>query len=278
MSSPLCFTVEGEGAPLLLLHGFTGSAAAWEPFRKPWARFTRIAVDLLGHGGSPAPPDPGRYRIERSVADVLAVLDRVGIARTAVLGYSMGGRVALRLALAAPERVAALVLESASPGIEDARERARRARSDHELAARLERDGLEAFVDYWEGLPLFASQRRLPASERRALRRQRLRNDPRGLANSLRGLGAGEEEPVLERLPELEMPVLLVAGALDAKYCNLARRMRDALPGARIEIVPAAGHAVHLERPRLFARLVADWLDEPIVQSTTQGRELRPCQ
>lgn len=254
--------VTGEGPAVLLLHGFTGSAETWAPHRAAWEGFTAVAVDLLGHGRSDCPADPARYRVERCVEDLLAVLDRLGFGRAAVLGYSMGGRVALRLALRAPERVWALVLESASPGIEDPEERAARVRSDDALAADIERDGIEAFVARWEALPLWASQARLPAEVRERLRAQRLRNSPVGLANSLRGMGAGQEEPVLDRLDRLTLPVLLLAGALDGKYCGLAREMARRLPCARLAVVPEAGHAVHLEQPAAFQAAVRAFLQE----------------
>ncbi|MFB3052562.1 MAG: 2-succinyl-6-hydroxy-2,4-cyclohexadiene-1-carboxylate synthase [Dehalococcoidia bacterium] len=271
--------VSGEGPPLLLLHGFSGSAATWTPHLEAWQGFTAIAVELLGHGASDCPADRRRYRMERCLGDLVALLDRLpasGGRRMAVLGYSMGGRVALRLALLAPERLWALVLESASPGIEDASERAARARSDADLADDIERDGLEAFVERWQALPLFASLARLPVAVRDELRRQRLQNDPRGLVGSLRGLGAGQQEPVLARMAEIRIPVLLLTGALDDKYCALARRMAAALPRARTESVPDSGHAVHLERPQAFAGAVRGFLKECLERE--RRRERVRCQ
>lgn len=252
--------VAGEGPAVLLLHGFTGSAASWEPFLEAWQGFTLVAPDLLGHGASDCPADPGRYSMERCVEDLLDLLDRLSVGRVAVVGYSMGGRTALHLALRAPERLWALILESASPGIEDPTERAARRESDEALAATIERDGVEAFAARWESLPLFASQAQLPSAVRDELRSQRLHNSAQGLANSLRGMGAAAQEPLWDRLREVQVPALLIAGALDAKYCALARRMAQGLPRARVEIVPDAGHAVHLEQPEAFARAVRAFL------------------
>jgi pimeloyl-ACP methyl ester carboxylesterase len=159
----------GAGPPLLLLHGFTGSAATWRPLAERLAPLRRtIAVDLIGHGLSDAPADPARYSMEHCLADLLALLDALGLARAAVLGYSLGGRVALQLVAAAPERVSALVLESASPGLASAAERAARAAADDALSTAIERDGLAAFVAGWEQLPLWASQAALPAELRAA--------------------------------------------------------------------------------------------------------------
>lgn len=267
--------VRGRGPALLLLHGFTGSAATWTPHLDAWRGFTTVAVDLLGHGASDSPADPQRYRMERCLEDLVALLDRLDVRRTAVLGYSMGGRVALRLALQAPERLWALVLESASPGIEDASEREARRRNDAALAERIERAGLETFVAYWETLPLFDTQACLPSAVREALRRQRLGNDPQGLANSLRGMGAGQQEPVLGRLGEVRLPVQLITGGLDDKYCTLALRMAAALPRACLEIMPAAGHAVHLERPDAFAGITGRFLEECL--QTERRREGAQC-
>jgi 2-succinyl-6-hydroxy-2,4-cyclohexadiene-1-carboxylate synthase len=215
---------------------------------------------LIGHGRSDAPPDAERYRMKRCVSDLLAMLDALEVERADVLGYSMGGRVALHLATAAPARVGALVLESSSPGIADAAERQARVAADAALAESIQRDGIAAFVERWECLPLFASQASLPEDTRARLHAQRLRNDPLGLANSLRGMGAGQQESLWDGLASLDVPTLLIAGALDAKYCALAGEMLTLLPSARAVIVPGAGHAVHLEQPQSFAKNVLEFL------------------
>ncbi|PZN12628.1 MAG: 2-succinyl-6-hydroxy-2,4-cyclohexadiene-1-carboxylate synthase [Bacillota bacterium] len=254
----------GTGDPIVLLHGFTGSTATWEGHREALARLGPvIAVDLVGHGRSGAPEAVDRYRMERCVADLLALFDRLDLRRVRLVGYSMGGRVALHVTLAAPARVACLVLESASPGIADPAEREQRRRQDEALADRIEREGIAAFVRYWESLPLFATQQRLPAAVRKRLRAQRLANRPRGLANSLRGMGAGAQEPLWDRLPELDLPVLVVVGELDAKYCGIAQEMVRRLPRGRLAVVPGAGHAVHLERPEAFIQVVGTFLAAP---------------
>jgi 2-succinyl-6-hydroxy-2,4-cyclohexadiene-1-carboxylate synthase len=251
----------GTGPPLLLLHGFTGSSETWVPFLATLEHeYTTIAVDLIGHGRSAAPSDPRRYTLSRCVDDLCALLDYLGIACTAVLGYSLGGRASLQLALAASHRVGALILESTSAGVATASERAERVRSDEALAQYLEEQGIVAFVDYWERHPLFASQQRLPAEVRASLHAQRLRNSAQGLANSLRGMGAGAQEPLWARLHELTIPILLIAGLDDPKYTDLAFSMQAALPKAEIAIVPEAGHTVHLEQPNRFIKIVLDFL------------------
>jgi 2-succinyl-6-hydroxy-2,4-cyclohexadiene-1-carboxylate synthase len=172
--------VTGSGPPLVLLHGFTGSAASWARHIDVYAsEFTCITVDLPGHGETIAPADPARYAMERVVEDLALLCARLGFARAAWLGYSMGGRLALGVGVLAPAVVSALVLEGAAPGLSDAAERAARVASDGALAARLEREGIVPFIDFWERLPLFATQERLSDELRAGLRHQRLKNNPR---------------------------------------------------------------------------------------------------
>jgi 2-succinyl-6-hydroxy-2,4-cyclohexadiene-1-carboxylate synthase len=243
---------------LVLLHGFTGSTANWQNLLShldlPGWRI--IALDMLGHGRSDAPADPQRYSIEHSQQDIIAALCELGIkpGEAILLGYSMGGRIALYSAFSGFFR--AIILESASPGLASPAERAQRRDSDNALADRIEHNGLAAFVTYWEQLPLFASQSALPAETRANLREQRLHNRPVGLTNSLRGLGTGMQPSLHDRLQELHIPILLIAGALDTKYCAIARHMAAALPNSMLHIVNNAGHAIHLEQPTIFAALV----------------------
>ena len=253
--------VAGAGPPLVLLHGFTGSSDTWRDLAGRLAgEYLTIAPDLVGHARSEAPEAVERYAIGRAAADLVALLHALGHERAAWLGYSLGGRVALQVAADRPDAVAALLLEGASPGIADAAEREARRASDEALAERIERDGVAAFVDEWEQVPLFASQRALPAEARAAVRATRLAQRAQGLANSLRGMGAGAQAPLHERLPSIAAPALLMAGSLDAKYVKIAREMAQTLPDATISVIEGAGHAAHLERPEEFARMVGDYL------------------
>ena len=246
---------------LVLLHGFTGSAAGWGHQMDTLASYGLriIALDLLGHGQSDAPEDAKRYSIENSQKDILAVLQALGVKQghAIILGYSMGGRIALYTAFSGYFR--ALILESSSPGLTAAAERAERRASDGVLAASIEREGVPAFVERWERIPLFASQKTLPSECREALHRQRLQNNATGLAQSLRGVGTGVQPSLDAQLPTLYIPVLLIAGELDAKFTTIAKRMAHALPQSQLHILPAAGHAVHLEQPQLFTSLVRDF-------------------
>src|SRR5205085_6721705 len=173
-------------------------------------------------------------------ADVLALAP----ARFELAGYSMGGRIALSLALEAPERVARLTLVGASPGIADAGERRTRRAADEALAERIEGEGIEAFAAHWSSLPLWSGQ---PTDVAASANAERLAQSPAGLAAALRGLGTGVMEPLWERLPQLAIPVVLIVGERDAKFRAIAERMADVLPHAEVHVVPEAGHAVQLE-------------------------------
>lgn len=188
--------------------------------------------------------------VERAVAE--ATVD----GRPPVLaGYSMGGRIALHYALSAAASIRGLILESASPGMEGTEERAARRAWDAEWAAVLRREGIAAFVDRWEALPLFEGVRRLPEAERNALRQRRLAADPEGLSSALEGLGTGVLPSVREALSGLDVPTLLIVGQADEKYVRMARDMVALLPRARSVVVPRSGHVVHLEAPER-------WVDE----------------
>jgi 2-succinyl-6-hydroxy-2,4-cyclohexadiene-1-carboxylate synthase len=250
--------IEGHGPPLLLLHGFTGGACAWDSIRSVLAvDATVVALDLIGHGQSARPADPARYTFEWATRDLLGLLDALHLPTVDLLGYSMGGRVALHFALEAPDRVRSLLLESASPGIDNPAERQARAASDDALAERVLREGVPAFVAEWEQQALLALAPHVSDDVRRRQRELRLANDPIGLANSLRGMGAGRQQPLWSRLNDLaHVPVCLVVGERDSRYCAIAQRIQAAVPSASLEVVPGAGHTVHLDQPEQFARLV----------------------
>lgn len=250
----------GEGRPVVLLHGFTGSGASWDAYRDRWPAGQVIAVDLPGHGGSPPPPVETSFE---AVADaVFEVLTDHGIDRADLLGYSMGGRVALQMAVRNPGRIDRLVIESAAPGIESAADRESRRVADEALADSIERDGLEAFVDRWESIPLFASQKRLPVSVRERQRQGRLSNTASGLAAGLRVLSVGRQSPLASDLEKLDRPTLLIVGREDVKYLEIGRRLAGRMSRARLAEVDGAGHTVHLEKPDSFWGLVRDFLEE----------------
>jgi 2-succinyl-6-hydroxy-2,4-cyclohexadiene-1-carboxylate synthase len=255
--------VRGVGAPLLLLHGFTGRGSSWGAHATAFARrFRLITVDLPGHGRSGIPSDPSQASVERSADDLATILRRTQASPADVLGYSLGARIALRLAIAHPTVVRRLILESPSAGIADTAERRRRHAADAALADRLERDGIDAFVGEWERQPIFDSYAAMPPARLARIHADRLRNRPVGLAASLRGAGQGSMEPLNDRLGRVRAPTLVVAGGLDPLGQGRAAAIAAGIPGARLEILADAGHAPHLERPTRFRDLALAFLEE----------------
>lgn len=246
---------------LVLLHGFTGSAATWAPYQPIFAtNYRTIVVDLLGHGQTEAPADPARYSMEQSANDLAGLLTTMVPGPVNLLGYSMGGRLALYFAVHYPYLVQSLILESASPGLADDAAQQERIHSDEQLAVAIETEGMAAFIERWEKLPLFATQQTLPATVQSQLHEQRLQNDPQGLANSLRGMSTGRQPSLWDQLSTLSMPTLLLAGELDQKFKVIANQMATYLPKATVAIVPAAGHTIHLEQPQAFQEYVLNFL------------------
>jgi 2-succinyl-6-hydroxy-2,4-cyclohexadiene-1-carboxylate synthase len=230
---------------VVLLHGFSGTHRAWDGVvaRLDPERYLPLALDLPGHGAATDAERPITF--PGCVAHVLAASPE----RFVLCGYSQGGRVALHIALAAPERVSRLVLVSTSAGIEDAAERAERRRSDHRLADEVELAPFDDFIERWRAQPLFAGE---PSEAGRLAREDQRRNRPDALAAALRGIGAGEMEPVWDRLAELQMPVTVLVGARDEKYRALGQRMTGLLPDAQL-VLALGGHGLPLENPEAVA-------------------------
>ncbi len=261
----------GAGPPLLLIHGFTGRGSDWAPFLPALSqKTTTITVDLLGHGDSDAPPEPARHAVERQAADLAAILRRLGAAPAAVVGYSLGARVALRMAVASSGVVARLMLESPSAGIADTAERAARRDADEQLARLLDRGRIEAFVDRWEEQPLFAAEQALGDEIRGRLHAARLHNRPAGLAASLRGAGQGAMEPLHGRLSGVKAPTVVLAGVLDEAGSERARGIAAGIPGARLTILEGVGHAPHREAPDRVAEILLEFIARPAPLHATE--------
>jgi 2-succinyl-6-hydroxy-2,4-cyclohexadiene-1-carboxylate synthase len=235
---------------VVLVHGFTQTRTSWARVIDGLAAGHQVvSVDAPAHGLS------DRYRV--GLWEGARLLGEVGN-QAAYVGYSMGGRLVLHLALAAPYLVRRVVLVGATAGLDEEHQRAARRAADDVLAAGLERDGIDAFLARWLDNPLFAT---LPNDA--ADLDGRRQNTSAGLASSLRLMGTGNQEPLWDRLPSLSMPALLIAGQRDEKFTALAHRLAAAWGGpARVAIVPDSGHSVHLEQPAAFLDLVVPFLDE----------------
>lgn len=247
--------------PVILLHGFTGSAETWQALADFLSgSYFVVALDLIGHGRTDSPDVLSNYRMEEQVENLHGLFQELGLVKPVIIGYSMGGRVALSYAAAYPDDISGLILESSSPGLRTEEERKERRRSDGLLAERIEKEGIEKFVDFWQDIPLFDSQKNLNEDTRRAVREERLNQCASGLANSLRGMGTGSQPSCWDELIRLDFPVLLLTGSEDQKFENIAREMIRFLPNAVHESVAEAGHAIHVEKPRQFATMVESYL------------------
>ena len=244
---PLAAECRGAGDRFVLLHGFTQNSRCWGGFADDLAAdHELLLIDAPGHGGS-----------DTVIADLDGSARLVGEVggRATYIGYSMGGRTALHLALDRPDLVEALVVIGATAGLDTAAERSERRRADEELADRVESIGVDAFIDEWLDQPLFSS---LPESA--SSRAQRRANTATGLARSLRLCGTGTQRPLWSELDRLQMPVLVLAGEQDAKFVALGRRLASSIgPNAEFRIVPDSGHCAHLENPAATASMVREW-------------------
>jgi 2-succinyl-6-hydroxy-2,4-cyclohexadiene-1-carboxylate synthase len=255
---------EPDDPTVVLVHGFTQTRKSWAPLLP---RLTRrrhvVAVDAPGHGGS------AEHRTDL-VEGARLLGERGG--RAAYVGYSMGGRLTLHLALARPDLVERVVLVGATGGLDTEEERAQRRRADEQLAADLERDGLDAFLRRWLANPLFAT---LPADA--AAVEDRLENTVDGLADSLRRTGTGTQRPLWDDLGALVMPALFVVGERDEKFTALAHRLAAGWGAeANVEVVPDAGHACHLEQPEAFLDVVEPFLDEGAQRTSSPAASSSP--
>lgn len=237
-----------DGEPVVLLHGFTQTGRSWAPVLEQLHQFRLVLLDAPAHGRSVECP--------AGLVEAGPLLARAAPRPATWVGYSMGGRYALHVAIQEPQALRRLVLVSTTAGIDDPEERAARRRSDESLADHLLEVGVDAFLEEWLANPLFAG---LPRSE--ADRLSRTANSAVGLARSLREAGTGTQEPLWDELLRLDMPVLVVAGADDHKFVALAHRLVAAIgANASLAVVPDAGHAVHLHQPDVFAALVLGFI------------------
>jgi 2-succinyl-6-hydroxy-2,4-cyclohexadiene-1-carboxylate synthase len=234
---------------VVLLHGFGNTRRGWDLVapRIDRERYRPLALDLLGHGTAAARRP---ITFAACVADVAAQAPE----RFALCGYSLGGRIALLVALAHPERVTRLILVSTTAGIEDPAESAERRAADNDLAAFAERSTIEAFADRWLAQPMFASD---PPGAIDFARADLLRNDPAALAAVLRGIGTGAMEALWDRLGDLRIPVTVVAGERDGKFVALGQRLAAAIPHAELVVITGAGHGLPREAPGALTEAIA---------------------
>jgi len=249
--------------PIIFLHGFTGSAEDWLPFfEKLNNKCFPIAIDLPGHGKTELPNYVNHYMVGSYVDVINTVLDFFDIKKTILLGYSMGGRVALSFTVAYPEKVIALILEGATAGIENEKERETRKKNDAVLIQKLLTYGIDKFINYWMDLPFFRSLKSLNNKEYDEIIVRKKTNSSEKLANSLLGFGTGQMPPLWNKLASVKIPVLLLAGSLDTKFVRINKKMNKFIHDSTLMIIEDCGHNTHLENKEKFIILVNNFLKE----------------
>lgn len=251
--------------PVIFLHGFTGSSSEWKfIFSRLNNKFLPVAVDLIGHGKSGSPPDATQYTAEAISSQFNKIFTSLRFDKVILCGYSMGGRAALVYYSQFPGKVAGLILESSTPGIEDAKLRNERIISDELLALKIKKDGIEKFVNYWINIPMFNNLKLLPQDEYRNIYKSKIQNNPTGLINSLKSFGTGIMPSMWSRIKDINFPVLLITGEYDDKFTGINERMGKTIRQSKHCIVKECGHNAHLEKPEEFSNLVNRYLSDNI--------------
>lgn len=252
------YEIHGHGTPVVLLHGFTGSSDTWSTFvEKHDEGFQLITIDLPGHGKTKTNTP---RTMETCCQDLDQLLEHLQLTDVHLVGYSMGGRTALSFAMAFPNKIRSLILESASPGLRLEEERNQRMQNDDKLAKKIEKEGIRSFIDFWENIPLFHTQNNLAPSVQEKIRHERLNQNEVGLSQSLRFMGTGAQPSWWNQLESVKSPVLLIVGELDKKFVNINEDMQHLFHSADLKIVEEAGHAIHVEKPEIFDKLVSSFI------------------
>lgn len=245
---------------ILLLHGFTGDSQDFNPIISLLSQsYCCLAVDLPGHGKTQVSGDETYYNMSNTAQASIELLDDLQIDKCLLLGYSMGGRLALYMTLHFPDRFEKVVLESASPGLKTEKERSHRIQADFYIAQKLENSNFKEFLYNWYDRPLFQSLKNSPNFDR--LIETRLANNPIELAKSLRNMGIGNQPSLWEKLAQNQIPLLLLAGEYDDKFQAINAEIASLCPAASLKIVPKAGHNVHFENIDRFVALVRQFYD-----------------
>lgn len=242
---------------ILFLHGFTGSANDWKDVvQKIDKRFNKLALDSIGHGKSSSPSSVNYYTAESLVNQIEQVLNSLRLKEIILCGYSMGGRVALNFSIAKSDFVKGLILESASAGFRNEKEKSVRKISDEELATFIENNSLEDFASKWLDQELFGTLRRFSNNKIKLLKEVRAKNSKIGLANALRGFGTGVMPYLGSELIKLKKPVLLITGGLDEKFTRINQNLKKMIRSSKHKIISTSGHNTHLEEPKKFIEAV----------------------
>ncbi|MFC7063921.1 2-succinyl-6-hydroxy-2,4-cyclohexadiene-1-carboxylate synthase [Halobacillus seohaensis] len=260
-AGPRKYWIEDNGEsniPLVFLHGFTGSSHTFDEVISSLPPSVRtITIDMPGHGET---GELGITTMEQFSRDLSVLLNKLGLSKIDLVGYSMGGRAALSFAMLYPGYIDKLILESASPGLVSSEQQLARQAKDQAFINKLQSQGVEAFINDWEQVPLFHTQRKLSEEVQQRIRRERLSHTAVGLSQSLEGMGTGKQPSWWNQLPDLNKEVLLIVGQQDEKFVQLNQEMDKQLPQSTYSEVKGVGHAIHVEEPRIFAKIVEEFV------------------
>jgi 2-succinyl-6-hydroxy-2,4-cyclohexadiene-1-carboxylate synthase len=251
--------------PVIFLHGFTGSSSDWKfIFNNLNSNFLPVAIDLIGHGHSDSPSNAGLYTAGAISNQLDQLFIKLHFNKIIICGYSMGGRAALAYYSNYLEKVAGLILESSTPGIEETDSRNERIKHDNFLALKIKEEGVEKFCSYWLNMPIFESLKSLPPEKYQNILKSKIQNNPVGLINSLKSFGTGTMPSFWKIIETINLPVLLLTGKYDDKFTGINERMNKTLKHSEHCIVNECGHNVHLEKPEEFCNLVNKYLTDNI--------------
>ncbi len=247
---------------LLFLHGFTGSTNDWKEVALQIDKnFPSLAIDLLGHGKTDSPSKISFYTAEAITHQLDTIVKEYIGEKIIPIGYSMGGRAALTYAVTYPDKIEALILESATPGIVDKKLREERITKDESIAKYILNHSMEEFTEYWMNLEIFNTQRRFSEEKRKQIKQNKMKNNPLGLANSLKGFGTGVMPHLYNQLKNVQCKTLLITGELDSKFTNINNEIVNHFTNAEYKIINNAGHNTHLEEPRKFIETLNSFLN-----------------
>ena len=248
---------------ILFLHGFTGSSEDWKEIAENIdSRFSIACLDFIGHGKSESPDDEKLYSVDSLIEQIDEAVKSITKNKIILAGYSMGGRAALSYANKHQEKLLALILESTTPVITSETVRAERIISDEKLEKFILENPIEKFANYWMNIDLFESQKKLPEQKLKLVRENKLKNNPVGLANSLKGFSTGKMPPLFESLKNIKIKTLLISGELDEKFSTISLNMSKLLPFSQNVIIKGVGHNTHLEKPEEFVNTVNNFLKQ----------------
>jgi len=252
--------VKGKGKPIICLHGFSENLSTWEFFKLNG--YQLILIDLIGHGESDKPKGRKYYSLNVMLRHLNKIISKLGIKKYSILGYSMGGRIALAYALLYAKEIDNLILESASYGEEGFLYRLNRRRNDLNLAKSIETHGIEWFSKYWSNLNIFESQRNLPPDVINKINKRRLANSTRALSNTLKSTGQGKFPCLKNQIVKLDIKVLYISGEYDKKYKLIGKNFKKLNSKVMNVVIDGCGHNTHLEDTNVFVKVLNKYLEE----------------